>query len=263
MDKLKTVIFCGGTGTRLREQTEFVPKPLVRVGERPILWHIMKTYGHYGIKDFVLCLGYKGEMIKDYFLNYEWLTQDFTFNLRSRLDWLTHDHHLIEDWTITFADTGLKTLTAGRLAKADKYLKGENTFMATYGDGVADVDIKKLLAFHKKNGKTATITGAHPSSKYGLLQTRDDKSITSFQQKPRLTDYINIGFMVFDKEIFDYLKGDRMIEDVFVDLAKEEEIIMYPHEGFFHAIDTFKDYEDMNAMWERGERPWMFWKDEK
>lgn len=263
MDKLKTIIFCGGSGTRLREQTEFMPKPLVSVGEKPIIWHIMKIYGHFGINDFVLCLGYKGEKIKEYFLNYEWLNSDFTLNLKSGREWTPHDHHLIEDWNITFADTGQNTLTAGRLKRVEKYLKGEKTFMATYGDGVADVNVKELLRFHKENGKIATITGAHPSSKYGLLQTDADKCIVSFQQKPRLSDYINIGFMVFEKEIWSYLEDDEMIEDVFVKLAKENEIIMFPHEGFFHAMDTYKDYEDLNGMWNKGSTPWTLWSKRK
>ena len=263
MEKIRTVIFCGGSGTRMREQTEYIPKPLVTVGDRPILWHIMKIYSHYGLNDYVLCLGYRGDMIREYFLNYEWLTQDFTMNLRSRLEWTTHEQHKIEDWTITFADTGQKTLTAGRLQKVEKFLKGSDTFMATYGDGVADVDVKKLLKFHKDNGKIATITGAHPSSKYGLLQTDPDKCIVSFQQKPKLGEYINIGFMVFEKKVFDYLEEDKMIEDVFVELAKEGEIVMYPHEGFFHSMDTFKDYEDLNELWAKGKTPWALWADKR
>lgn len=259
MDKLKTVIFCGGYGTRMREQTEFMPKPLVSVGEKPILWHIMKIYSQHGFNDFILCLGYKGEMIKQYFLNYEWLNSDFTLNLKSGREWMAHNRHLIEDWNITFVDTGQKTLTAGRLKRVSKYLNGEKTFMATYGDGLADVNIKELIKFHRENGKIATITGAHPSSKYGLLQTDADKCIVSFQQKPRLSEYINIGFMVFEKDIWSYLEDDRMIEDVFVKLAKDNEIIMFPHEGFFHAMDTYKDYEDLNLMWNRGDTPWITW----
>jgi glucose-1-phosphate cytidylyltransferase len=259
---MKTIILCGGFGTRLKEETEYRPKPIVQIGDRAILWHIMKIYDYYGFNDFVLCLGYKGEMIKEYFLNYEMLTSDFTLSLNSGRKWV-HNHHLIEDWTITFADTGLKTLTAGRLKRVEKYLNGEERFMTTYGDGVTDVDINDLLKFHKENGKIATITGGHPFSKYGLLQTDADKCIVSFQQKPRLSDYINIGFMVFEKDIFERLDGDKMIEDVFVELAEENEIIMYPHEGFFHAMDTYKDYEDLNAMWSNGDAPWAIWTNTK
>lgn len=257
---MKTVILCGGKGTRLKEQTVYIPKPIVKVGDRPILWHIMKIYSHYGFNDFILCLGYKGDLIKDYFLNYEWMSHDFTLNLKSRNNWNTHESHNIENWNITFADTGLRTLTADRLARVQKYLEGEERFMVTYGDGLADIDIKKLIEFHKKTGKIATITGAHPSSKYGLIQTTNDKIITSFQQKPILEDYINIGFMVFEKDIFKYLGKNRMIEDVFIDLVKLGEIAMFKHEGFFHAMDTYKDYEDLNRIWNSGKVPWKIWK---
>src|SRR4030042_186675 len=211
---IPTVIFCGGIGTRLKEETEFKPKPAVKIGERPILWHIMKTYSHHGFDDFILCLGYKGEMIKEYFLAHKWLSQDFQLDLETqKINYL--DGNLKEDWRIIFADTGLDTLTAGRLYKIKKYLDGQERFMVTYGDGLADIDIPKLMEFHQKSGRIATITGAHPSSKYGILETNSDKSIASFRQKPRLEEYVNIGFMVFEKKIFDYLGQDKMIEEIF------------------------------------------------
>jgi len=256
---IPTVIFCGGIGTRLKEETEFKPKPLVKIGDKPILWHIMKIYSHYGFNEFILCLGYKGEMIKEYFLNYKPLSQDFSLDLGAQKVNLLNNNER-ENWRIVLADTGLETLTAGRLYKIKKYLEGEDRFMVTYGDGLADIDILKLIEFHQKAGKIATITGAHPSSKYGLVETNVDKLVTAFRQKPRLEEYINIGFMVFEKKIFDYLGEDRIIEDVFLDLAKDKQIVMYRHDGFFHAMDTYKDYEDLNKMWQEGKCPWKIWK---
>jgi glucose-1-phosphate cytidylyltransferase len=255
---IPTVIFCGGAGTRLKEETEFKPKPIVKIGSRPIIWHIMKTYSHYGFNDFILCLGYKGEMIKEYFLRHKQFSQDFSLELESqKFDFF--NNHLQENWKIIFAETGLETLTAGRLYKVKKYLEEEDRFMATYGDGLADIDIFKLIEFHQKTGKIATITGAHPSSKYGLLEANTDKLITSFNQKPKLDEYVNIGFMVFEKKIFDYLGQDRMIEDVFLDLVKDKQIVMYQHKGFFQAMDTYRDYEDLNKMWNKEKHPWKIW----
>ncbi len=256
---IPTVIFCGGTGTRLKEETEFRPKPIIRIGERPILWHIMKIYSHQGFHDFVFCLGYKGELIKDYFLRHKHLSQDFLLDLHSQKI-AFFDPYPKEPWKITFAETGLETFTAGRLFRAKRYLEKHKRFMATYGDGLADIDIAKLITFHKKHGKIATITGAHPHSKYGLVEATPDKRITSFNQKPRLHDYVNIGFMVFEREIFDYLGEDVMIEDIFLELAKDGELMMYQHDGFFHAMDTYKDYEDLNKMWSEEKHPWKIWK---
>jgi len=256
---IPTVIFCGGMGTRIKEETEYKPKPMVKIGGQPILWHIMKIYSHYGFKDFILCLGYKGEMIKEYFLRYNWVSQNFSLDLKLRkTDFL--NPRLKEDWKIVFADTGLETLTAGRLYKVKEYLEKEDRFMVTYGDGLADIDILKVIEFHQKSGKIATITGGHPSSKYGLVETGPDGLIISFRQKPKLGEYVNIGFMVFEKKIFDYLGRDRMIEDVFLDLAKDKQIVMYQHDGLFHPMDTYKDYLDLNKMWKEGKCPWKIWK---
>lgn len=255
---MKTIILCGGFGTRLKEETEFKPKPLVSIGGKPILWHIMKIYAHYGYNEFILTLGYKGEMIKEYFLKHKQLSQDFSLDLETqKIDFL--DNQLKEDWKIIFADTGLETLTAGRIYKVKQYLEREDRFMVTYGDGLADIDILKLVAFHQKAGKIATITGVHPSSRYGLVETNTDRLITAFRQKPRLKEYVNVGFMVFDKKIFDYLDQDRTIEDAFLALAKDKQIVMYKHGGFFHAMDTYRDYEDLNKMWNEGKHPWKIW----
>lgn len=257
---MKVVIFCGGMGTRLKEETEFRPKPLVPIGGKPILWHIMKIYSHYGFRDFVLCLGYKGAQIKEYFLRHSWMENDFELDMRSRqLSYFSSNDG--EHWRVVFADTGQDTQTGGRLARVRKYLEGEERFMATYGDGLADIAIPELADFHAQNGKIATISGAHPHSKYGLLEVHHDRSILNFTQKPKLSDYVNIGFMVFEKEIFDHLQPqeNRSIEQVFGDLVAKRHIAMYPHEDFFHAMDTYQDYQHLNDMWARGERPWCLW----
>jgi len=254
---MKVAIWCGGKGIRLNEMTEFIPKPLIKIGERPILWHIMKTYSYFGLNEFVLCLGYKGGMIKDYFLNYPLKSYDFTKTLHTE-DVKIHSTDM-EEWMITFADTGLETLTGGRLLKIKKFLENEDVFMATYGDGLADVDINALLKFHKEKGKIVTITGGHPYSKWGMIKTDSDSIVKSFWQKPVLTDYINIGFMIFNKEVFDYMKGDVEIEEVFKELVEESQVAMFKHDGFFHAMDTYRDYLDFNKMWEAKQTPWKVW----
>jgi len=254
---MKVAILCGGRGTRLNEITEFIPKPLVQIGDKPLLWHLMKTYSHYGFKEFVLCLGYKGEMIKDYFLKYPLMVNNFTKSLNSN-SFEVHSSDT-EDWKITFVDTGLDSLTGERLLNAKKFLENEDIFMVTYGDGLSNVAINELLAFHKRMGKIATITGGHPYSKWGMIQVDDRNIIKAFWQKPVLTDYINVGFMVFNKEVFDYIKGAE-IEDVFVELVKRGEIAMFKHDGFFHAMDTYRDYLEFNKMWETEQAPWKIWK---
>lgn len=256
---MKVVIWCGGRGIRLNEMTEFVPKPIVQIGDRPILWHIMKLYSHFGFKEFVLCLGYKGEMIKDYFLNYPLKAFDFTKSLHFDNSTEIHSNE-VEDWKITFVDTGLEALTGGRLLKVKKFLENDDIFMATYGDGLANININEIIEFHKKKGKMATVTGGHPYSKWGMIQVDSDNIVKSFWQKPVLTDYINIGFMIFNKEVFNYIKGDIEIEEVFKELAKEGQVAMFPHEGFFHAMDTWRDFLDFNKMWETNQTPWKIWK---
>lgn len=257
---MKVIIWCGGRGTRLNELTDSMPKPIIPIGERPLLWHIMKIYSYFGFKEFVLCLGYKGDVIKDYFLKFPVNAYDFTKTINSKELLEIHSNE-IEDWKITFADTGLETLTGGRLLKIKKFLEKDDIFMATYGDGLANININDLLEFHRRKGKIMTVTGGHPYSKWGMIQFDSDNIIKSFWQKPVLTDYINIGFMVFNKEIFDFIKGDIEIEEVFKELIKTGQIVMYPHEGFFHAMDTYRDYQDFNKMWETNQiPPWRIWK---
>jgi glucose-1-phosphate cytidylyltransferase len=255
----KVVILCGGQGTRLREETEFKPKPLVEIGGLPILWHIMKHYSTSGHNDFVLCLGYKGRMIKEFFMDYEWDAFDFSMNLRQKSH-MYHRTHEIEDWNITFANTGEKTLTAGRIKAIEKYIPIDHKyFLLTYGDGVANVDINALIAFHEAQRKLVTITGVHPMGKYGILDVNAKSEITNFAEKPPSDDFINGGFMVVDRRVFQTILHDGPFEvDILPALAKEGQLALFPHNGFWHAMDTYKDYQDLNAMWEKG-APWKTW----
>jgi len=257
---MPVVIFCGGKGTRLREETEFKPKPMVEIGGRPILWHIMKIYAHYGYKNFILCLGYKGSAIKEYFLNHHLLSQDF------RLDLATNTHTAlqpngVDDFSITFADTGESTLTGERLLIASKYIQGDE-FMVTYGDGVSDVDLHALRMFHEQRksvlGTIGTITGIHPNSKYGLVEQNAYGLITQFKEKPRLHDFTNGGFMVMNKAILNYCQEGKMFEEALVDATHDGKIALYGHEGFWHSMDTFKDKEDLEALWKTGPA-WRIW----
>jgi glucose-1-phosphate cytidylyltransferase len=258
MDNMKVVILCGGMGTRLKEETEFRPKPLIEIGNRPILWHIMKIYSYYGFNDFILCLGYKGNHFKNYFVNYEAMVNDFTLNLKSNNMQLLSQNQ--EEWNITFAETGLKTSTGGRLKLVEKYIE-DDRFMVTYGDGLGKINITDLIKFHKLKQKTATITGVHPSSKYGIIKQSEDSIITEFSEKPKLDDVINGGFFVFEKEIFDYLEFDKMMVDQpFRKLAKENKMAVFQHDGFWHPLDTHKDYTILNELW-RINPEWKVWSD--
>jgi glucose-1-phosphate cytidylyltransferase len=259
-ERMKVVILCGGQGTRLREETEFRPKPLVEIGQRPILWHIMKLYAHYGYRDFVLCLGYRGDMIKDYFLNYEAYNNDFTICLGTRKTTTYHDAHGEQDFLVTLADTGLDTLTGGRVRRIARYIDGD-TFLLTYGDGVADLDIGRLLAFHQEHGKLATLTTNRPQSRFGVLELDTRGQVRRFAEKPQLDQWANIGFFVFNRRVFDYLDGDQCIleRDPLERLAREGQLMAYRHEGFFFAMDTYREYKAVNDMWSAGERPWVVW----
>jgi glucose-1-phosphate cytidylyltransferase len=258
MKKEKVVILCGGMGTRLREETEFRPKPLVNIGGMPILWHIMKTYSHHGYNDFIICLGYKGDMIKQYFLNYEWMSNDFTLNLGSGEGRISHHTSIAENWNITFVDTGEETQTGGRIKKIEKYITEDN-FMVTYGDGVSDIDINKLMEFHKSHNRIGTLTGVHPSSKYGTVQINEDNVVDEFREKPVLKDLINGGFFVFKKEFFNYIQEDCMLErEPFERLARHRQMSLFKHSGFWHSIDTYKDFKEINKIWHKG-APWKIW----
>lgn len=261
MENMKAVILCGGKGTRIREETEFKPKPMVRVGELPILWHIMKNYSHFGVKDFVLCLGYKGEMIKDFFFNHEWMNNDITIKLGNRAEDKIHHSRDWEDWNVTFADTGLESMTGSRIKKVQKYIEGDNFFL-TYGDGVSDVNIRDLRDFHTKQGTVGTLTAVHPHSKFGMVKEAGEGIIERFVEKPVLYDFINGGFYCFKKELFDYLhEGDSctLETDPLNKLVGQKQLSMFKHEGFWHAMDTYKDYLSLNELWDRRQHPWKVW----
>jgi glucose-1-phosphate cytidylyltransferase len=257
---MKVAILCGGVGTRLREETEFRPKPLVEVGGRPILWHIMKLYAHHGFRDFVLCLGYRGSMIKEYFLNYEAMNNDFTICLgkESRLEY--NDNHEEQNFRITLADTGLETMTGGRLRRARKYLS-DDCFMVTYGDGVSDVDIRGLVEFHKSHGRLATVTTFRPTSRFGILDINSDNQVQNFIEKPKSDAWASAGFFVFQREVLDYLDDDQCIleHQPLERLARERQLIAYHHDGFFYAMDTYREYQILNDLWKNGLAPWKVW----
>jgi len=253
----KVVILAGGMGTRLREETEYKPKPMVEIGGRPILWHIMKLYAHHGFKQFVICLGYKGDAIRDYFLSYETRNRDFTVRLGCRELEIHGKNHTEDGWSVTLADTGEKTLTGGRIKRIEKYVAGER-FMATYGDGVADLDIGRLLAFHQKQGKLATVTAVRPSSRYGELAI-DQGVVRSFREKPQVQEgWINGGFFVFEPGVFDLIvKEQESIEEgLLLRLVEREQLAVYQHDSFWQCMDTYREMELLNSLWDSGRAPW-------
>jgi glucose-1-phosphate cytidylyltransferase len=258
---MKVAILCGGKGTRLREETEFRPKPMVEIGGRPILWHIMKLYAHYGFKEFVLCLGYKGSVIKDYFLNYDSMLKDFTVALGVQKRPLVtfHDHEETHDFKVTLADTGAETMTGGRLKRVQRYVEGD-TFMVTYGDGLADVNVQDLLAFHQAHGRLATVTAIQPTSRFGLLEIEADGRVAQFREKPQVDEWVNGGYFVFNRRVFDYLDPDCILEEApLMNLAAHGQLVAYRHCGFWHAMDTYRDTLYLNELWNGGDPPWAVW----
>jgi len=260
---VKVVILCGGKGTRLREETEYRPKPLVAIGNMPILWHIMKIYSHYGHRDFILCLGYKGDLIKDYFLKFEELSNDFTLNLRSKNERIIHHSKAnLEDWNITFVNTGQESQTGSRLARIKEFIGQDEDFLMTYGDGVAKTDLKSLLDFHKRHGKIATLTGIKPPSRFGEI-TADGHRVVSFSEKSSVSSgYVSGGFFILKREVFNYLSvdDDCVFEGAPLEtLAKEGELMMYPHNDFWHCMDTYRDFLLLNDMWKTEGAPWKVW----
>lgn len=256
---MKAVLLAGGLGTRMREETEFRPKPMVEVGGRPVLWHIMKVLGAQGITDFVICAGYKSEYIKNYFYNYGASNLDFTVRLGDQLSTVFHGSHDEFDWTVTVADTGDSTATGGRIKMIEKYIDGE-PFLATYGDGIADINLSELTKFHASHGKIATLTVTNPVSRFGVVGIDEASIITSFSEKPRANDLVNIGYFLFEPGIFDYLKNDSVLEDEPIKkLVEENEIGAYKHEGFWKPMDTQREYLELKAIWDSGIAPWKKW----
>ena len=260
---MKVVILCGGKGTRLREETEYRPKPMVPIGGKPILWHIMKTYAEAGHKDFVLCLGYKGDMIKDFFRNYMWSLSDVTMTLGEKSDVIFHDRHEEEDWNVTLADTGENSMTAFRIREIRKYLTEGEDFLLTYGDGVGNIDINSSIDFHKKNGTICTMTGVHPPGRFGELGIGENDRVLTFNEKPQAEGgYINGGYMVCKEAMFDYLPDDpgMMLERAPMEnLAKDGELSVFKHETFWQPMDTFMEFQLLNQLWDTGKAPWKVW----
>lgn len=250
-------MLAGGLGTRMREETEYKPKPMVEVGGKPVLWHLMKVFATSGLTEFVVCTGYRGDVIKDYFLNYEARTNDFTAHLGSSSRVEVHGSHG-DDWRVTVADTGANTQTGGRVKRVAQYLDGR--FIVTYGDGLADVDITKLLAFHESHGKLATVTTVRPLSRFGVMDIDPTGLVQQFREKPLTDDYVNVGFFVFEPEVLEYLDEDCVLEQAPLErLASEGQLMAYRHEGFWQPMDTFREYTMLNEMWDSGNAPWKVW----
>jgi glucose-1-phosphate cytidylyltransferase len=257
---MKVAILAGGLGTRLREETDLLPKPMVQIGGKPIIWHIMKTYAQANLKDFVVCAGYKGNVIKEYFREFQSLNSDFTVTLGSKTNIEYHDNFEEEKWRVTVAETGLDTMTGGRLFKARKHLSG-GTFMCTYGDGVANIDIKKLLDFHRSHGKIATISTVRPETRFGVLDINSDNSVKSFREKPQSDNWVNAGYFVFEEKIFDYLTERSVLEnEPFAQLAKDNQMQAFRHEGFWQPMDTYREFKLLNDLWDSNKAPWRVWK---
>ncbi len=256
---MKVVILCGGLGTRLREETEFRPKPMVPVGGRPILWHIMKFYAAQGHKEFVLCLGYKGEVIRDYFRNYQWNTSDVTLRLGSSPQIRYHTQHDEEDWTVTLLETGEGTLTGGRLKRALPHIQDDD-FLFTYGDGVSDVSIASTIEAHRGSGHVATLTAVHPAGRFGDISIEGGK-VTKFHEKTSSSSPINGGFMVLNRSIDAYLSGDDCAfeTDALPGLAAEGKMGAYEHPGFWQCMDTFREQQMLEELWKTGKAPWKIW----
>jgi glucose-1-phosphate cytidylyltransferase len=258
---MKVVILCGGMGTRLREETEYRPKPLVNIGGRPILWHIMKTYSTYGFHDFVLCLGYKGEMIKDYFINYDLLNSDFTISLGSKQIVRNNVAHDEANWRVSLVNTGLHTMTGGRIARIRDYIGPDEDFLMTYGDGVCDVNVTDLVRFHRESRRVATLTGVHPAGRFGELSI-EGGAVRHFAEKPAANHtWINGGYFVLNRRVFDYLDGDECVFErkPLERLSAEEQLGVYQHAGYWQCMDTVRDLEQLNAEWASGDARWKVW----
>jgi glucose-1-phosphate cytidylyltransferase len=260
---MKTIILCGGMGTRLREETEYKPKPMVEIGEKPILWHIMKIYAHYGYKDFILALGYKGNVIRDYFLNYQFYNSDVTLVLGTGGDVSVHNDHSESDWSVTLVETGQNSMTGYRVKCCEKYVTGDD-FMLTYGDAVSNVDISALVDFHKSHNKLGTVTGVFPTSRFGDL-IADGDFVTKFKEKDKNLSHsnpINGGFFVFKREFLTMLPLDPTCDlerSPLEELTRKKQFMVYKHHGFWQCMDTFRDYQLLNQLWNTNPA-WKVWK---
>lgn len=257
---MKTVILCGGRGTRLGEHGTSIPKGLIEIGGQPILWHLFKIYASYGLKDFILCLGYLGGNIKRHFLEHHWLDQNITLDMNLPEDYKIHQNGSVEDWRITFIETGLDTNTGGRVKQIENYIGDDETFCVTYGDGLSDLNIRSLIDFHQSHGRIATLTTVHPHSNFGIIKLDEESdAVIEFQEKPLLEEWINGGFFVFNRRVFDYLTDDSILErEPLERLAQEGELIAYKHTGFWKCMDTYKDNMEFNEIWESS-ADWKIW----
>ena len=260
-EHIPVIILCGGLGTRLREETEYRPKPMVEIGGRPILWHIMQLYSHYGFKEFILCLGYKGMMIKEYFLNYQALVSDFTIHLGQvpSVSYLSGWDAV--GWSVTLADTGLDAMTGARVKRVQRHVHAER-FMLTYGDGLASIDVRALLDFHRARGKMVTITGVRPPSRFGEMSVHNGR-VASFDEKPQISEgLVNGGFFVCERSFFDYLSDDDdcvLEQEPLRRAAADGQLAAYEHDSFWQCMDTYREWQLLTKLWESGEAPWKVW----
>jgi glucose-1-phosphate cytidylyltransferase len=258
---MKVVILAGGYGTRISEESHLKPKPLIEIGDYPIIWHIMKIYSEHGFNEFIICLGYKGHMLKDYFLNYFLYKSDVTVDFSQGNQYMIHQNSA-EPWKITLANTGMETMTGGRVKKIQKYI-GNEPFMLTYGDGVANVNLKKLVEFHKEHGKFATLTAAQPSGRFGALSLNKDQLVESFKEKMKGDgSWINGGFFVFQPEVFNYISDESTVleKEPLENLANQGQLMAYKHDGFWHPMDTLRDKKYLEELWMTESPPWKVWR---
>jgi len=257
---MKAVILAGGFGTRISEESHLKPKPMIEIGGKPILWHIMKIYSSYGINHFVICLGYKGYLVKEYFANYRCHTSDMTLNLSDNS--VEIHNSFSEDWKITLVDTGEQSMTGGRIKRIYDYVKDDENFCLTYGDGVSNVDIAKLIEFHKSHKKLATLTATQPPGRFGALHIDDQNSITEFQEKPDGDgSFINGGFFVLSPKVIKYIEDDKTLweQEPLKNLAKDNQLMAYKHTGFWQPMDTLRDKTHLEDLWQSGKAPWKVW----
>ncbi|QOX65070.1 glucose-1-phosphate cytidylyltransferase [Anoxybacterium hadale] len=257
---MKIVILAGGFGTRISEESHLKPKPMIEIGEQPILWHIMKSYSYYGFNDFIICCGYKDYVIKEYFADYYLHRSDITFDFSNNNEMIIHNN-IAEPWRVTVVDTGLNTMTGGRIKRVKKYID-DDTFMLTYGDGVCDINPNNLIEFHRKNGKMATLTAIQPGSRFGTLDISEDKCVKRFAEKNKEDGgWINAGFMVLEPSVIDYIEGDNTIFErgPLESLSAEDQLAAYQYDGFWQCMDTLRDKLYLEELIEKGNAPWMVW----